>query len=123
MNQRPKPSAVQFTLASPRTKDSTRNSTRSMPSGNRARRISRASNTKAGNACWSRMTRGGFTGGDMERPALRRLLKGIEGGKVDCVVVYKVDRLNRLLLNFAKIMQIFEEQNASSCSVTQHRRT
>ena len=45
---------------------------------------------------------GGFTGGNMERPALRRLLADIEAGKIDCVVVYKVDRLSRSLLDFAQ---------------------
>jgi site-specific DNA recombinase len=46
---------------------------------------------------------GGFTGGNMDRPALRRLLRDIEAGKVDCVVVYKVDRLSRSLLDFARM--------------------
>src|SRR6056297_711284 len=43
---------------------------------------------------------GGFTGGNMDRPALRRLMADIESGKVDCVIVYKVDRLSRSLLDF-----------------------
>src|SRR5512142_3015532 len=43
---------------------------------------------------------GGYTGGNMERPALDRLLKDIDAGKIDCVVVYKVDRLSRSLLDF-----------------------
>ena len=43
---------------------------------------------------------GGFTGGNMERPALKRLMADIEAGKVDCIVVYKVDRLSRSLLDF-----------------------
>src|SRR5262245_49525063 len=46
---------------------------------------------------------GGFTGGNMDRPALRRLLADIEAGRVDCVVLYKVDRLSRSLLDFAQI--------------------
>src|ERR1700745_2538878 len=50
---------------------------------------------------------GGFTGGNMDRPALRRLLADIEAGLVDCVVVYKVDRLSRSLLDFAKLMDSF----------------
>ena len=49
---------------------------------------------------------GGFTGGNMERPALKRLLADIEAGKVDCIVVYKVDRLSRSLIDFAKIMDM-----------------
>jgi site-specific DNA recombinase len=51
---------------------------------------------------------GGFTGGNMERPALQRLLADIDAGKIDCVVVYKVDRLSRSLMDFAKIMERFE---------------
>ena len=48
---------------------------------------------------------GGFSGGTMERPALRRLLQDVEGGKIDTVVVYKVDRLTRALSDFAKIVE------------------
>lgn len=62
---------------------------------------------------------GGFTGANMERPALRRLLADIDAGKVDCVVVYKVDRLSRSLLDFARIMESFEKHNVSFVSVTQ----
>jgi len=47
---------------------------------------------------------GGFTGGNMDRPALRRLIADIEAGQVDCVVVYKVDRLSRSLLDFSKFL-------------------
>src|SRR6476661_7024539 len=46
---------------------------------------------------------GGYTGGNMDRPALQRLMADIEAGKVDCVVVYKVDRLSRSLLDFARL--------------------
>jgi site-specific DNA recombinase len=62
---------------------------------------------------------GGFTGGNMDRPALRRLLNDIEAGQVNCVVVYKVDRLSRSLLDFARIMQVFETHQVSFVSVTQ----
>ncbi|MCO6436929.1 MAG: recombinase family protein [Phycisphaerae bacterium] len=62
---------------------------------------------------------GGFTGGNMERPALQRLLADIEVGKIDCVVVYKVDRLSRSLLDFARIMETFDRHGASFVSVTQ----
>ena len=48
---------------------------------------------------------GGYTGGNMERPALQRLLTDIEAGTIDCVVVYKVDRLSRSLLDFARMME------------------
>jgi site-specific DNA recombinase len=66
---------------------------------------------------------GGFTGGNMDRPALARLLVDISAGKVDCVVVYKVDRLSRSLLDFAKIMATLDEHKASFVSVTQHFNT
>ena len=66
---------------------------------------------------------GGYTGGNMERPALDRLLKDIDAGKVDCVVVYKVDRLSRSLLDFARIMGTFERHGVSFVSVTQHFNT
>ncbi len=62
---------------------------------------------------------GGFTGGNMERPALKRLMKDIEAGRVDTVVVYKVDRLSRSLLDFARMMQVFEQQSVAFVSVTQ----
>jgi len=66
---------------------------------------------------------GGYTGGNMERPALDRLLQDIERGKVDCVVVYKVDRLSRSLLDFARIMETFDNHGVSFVSVTQHFNT
>jgi site-specific DNA recombinase len=66
---------------------------------------------------------GGFTGGNMDRPSLRRLLADIEAGKVDCVVVYKVDRLSRSLLDFAKMMETFDKHQVSFVSVTQQFNT
>jgi site-specific DNA recombinase len=66
---------------------------------------------------------GGFTGGNMERPALRRLMADIEAGKIDCVVVYKVDRLSRSLLDFARMMQVFDERRVAFVSVTQQFNT
>jgi len=63
---------------------------------------------------------GGYSGATLERPALQRLLADIEAGKVDCVVVYKLDRLTRSLLDFAKLVEIFERHNVSFVSVTQH---
>src|SRR5262249_31987731 len=62
---------------------------------------------------------GGFSGGNMERPALQRLLTDIRAGKVDCVVSYKVDRLSRSLLDFAKMMETFEQHGISFVSITQ----
>ena len=66
---------------------------------------------------------GGFTGGNMDRPALKRLMADIEAGKVDCVVVYKVDRLSRSLLDFARMMEVFEKHHVSFVSVTQQFNT
>ncbi|MCL2646853.1 MAG: recombinase family protein [Phycisphaerales bacterium] len=66
---------------------------------------------------------GGYSGGDMERPALDRLLRDINDDKVDCVVVYKVDRLSRSLLDFAKIMETFDRHGISFVSVTQQFNT
>jgi site-specific DNA recombinase len=56
---------------------------------------------------------GGFTGGNMDRPALQRLLADIQAGAVDCVVVYKVDRLSRSLLDFARMMETFEQHQVA----------
>jgi site-specific DNA recombinase len=66
---------------------------------------------------------GGFSGGNLERPALARLLADIAAGKIDCVVVYKVDRLSRSLLDFAKIMEVFDKQQVAFVSVTQQFNT
>ncbi len=66
---------------------------------------------------------GGLSGGTMERPALRALLTDIEKGKVDLVVVYKVDRLTRALADFAKIVDVLEGQDVSFVSVTQQFNT
>ena len=62
---------------------------------------------------------GGYSGGTLERPALRRLLDDIRGSKVDVVVVYKIDRLTRSLLDFAKIVEVFDAHRVSFVSVTQ----
>lgn len=62
---------------------------------------------------------GGFSGGTMERPALQRLLSDIDHGKVDCVVVYKIDRLTRSLADFAKIVERFDQRQVTFVSVTQ----
>jgi DNA invertase Pin-like site-specific DNA recombinase len=61
----------------------------------------------------------GYTGGDMQRPALKRLLGDILGKKVDVAVVYKVDRLTRSLADFAKIVEVFDGNAVSLVSVTQ----
>jgi site-specific DNA recombinase len=62
---------------------------------------------------------GGFTGGNMDRPALQRLLADMRAGQIDCCVVYKVDRLSRSLLDFARLMETFERHKVSFVSITQ----
>src|SRR3982074_1310128 len=59
----------------------------------------------------------------MDRPALRRLMADIQAGKIDCVVVYKVDRLSRSLLDFARMMETFERHHVAFVSVTQQFNT
>ena len=66
---------------------------------------------------------GGFSGGTMDRPALQRLLSDIAAGKVDVVVVYKIDRLTRSLFDFAKIVETFDAKGVSFVSVTQQFNT
>jgi site-specific DNA recombinase len=62
---------------------------------------------------------GGYSGGSMERPALRRLLADIEAGRIDIIVVYKIDRLTRSLADFARMVEIFDRHGVSFVSVTQ----
>ena len=57
---------------------------------------------------------GGFSGGNMERPALQQLLADIQGGRIDIIVVYKVDRLTRSLADFARLVEIFDAQGVRS---------
>jgi site-specific DNA recombinase len=71
----------------------------------------------------SRYDDGGFSGGTMERPALRQLLADIALGKIDVVVVYKVDRLTRTLTDFARIVEAFDGKGVSFVSVTQQFNT
>ena len=66
---------------------------------------------------------GGYTGANMDRPALKRLLSDIESGVANCVVVYKVDRLTRSLLDFARIMEVLDKQGATFVSITQQFNT
>ena len=66
---------------------------------------------------------GGFTGANIERPALQRLIADIEAGRIDMVVVYKVDRLSRSLLDFARLTEVFERHGVGLVAVTQHLNT
>ncbi len=62
---------------------------------------------------------GGFSGGTLERPALKRLLGDIEASRIDVVVVYKIDRLSRSLMDFSRLVEVFDRQNVTFVSVTQ----
>jgi site-specific DNA recombinase len=66
---------------------------------------------------------GGFTGANIDRPALERLLHAVEAGELDCVVVYKVDRLSRSLLDFTRMLSTFEKHQVSFVAVTQQFNT
>ena len=66
---------------------------------------------------------GGFSGSNLDRPALQRLLEDIDARRVDCVVVYKVDRLSRSLLDFARLVDRFDQRSVSFVSVTQQFNT
>src|ERR1700723_700323 len=66
---------------------------------------------------------GGFSGGNLERPALQGLLTDIRAGRIDIVVVYKVDRLTRSLADFARLVELFDAQGVSFVSVTQQFNT
>ncbi len=66
---------------------------------------------------------GGYTGANLERPALQRLLADIEAGKINCIVVNKVDRLSRSLLDFARLIGLFDKRNVNLVSVTQQFNT
>jgi len=66
---------------------------------------------------------GGFSGGNLARPALQRLLADIKAGDVDLVVVYKIDRLTRSLMDFSKLVEVFDQHQTSFVSVTQHFNT
>ena len=62
---------------------------------------------------------GGVSGGTLERPALKRLIADVEDGLVDIIVVYKIDRLSRSLMDFAKLVEVFDRNNVTFVSVTQ----
>jgi site-specific DNA recombinase len=63
---------------------------------------------------------GGYSGSTLDRPALQRLLADIKAGQIDCVLSHRVDRLSRSLLDFAKLMETFEQHRVAFVSVTQH---
>ncbi len=66
---------------------------------------------------------GGYTGANTDRPALQKLIADIKEGKIDCVIVYKVDRLSRSLLDFSQLLEFFDQNNVTFVSTTQHFNT
>ena len=66
---------------------------------------------------------GGYSAKDLERPAAKRLLQDIKDGKIDVVVVYKIDRMSRNMFDFVDLMKLFERHNVTFVSVTQHFNT
>ena len=62
---------------------------------------------------------GGFSGGTLDRPALKQLIADIEAGLIDVIVVYKIDRLSRALMDFARLVEVFDRNNVTFVSVTQ----
>ena len=82
-----------------------------------------ARRAKAGSRCPTCYDDGGTSGGTLERPALKRLLRDVEAGLIDVVVVYKIDRLSRSLTDFARLVDVFERHNVTFVSVTQQFNT
>jgi site-specific DNA recombinase len=72
---------------------------------------------------WTELPRhyddGGYSGGTLERPAMKRLLGDIESGRIDIVVIYKIDRLSRSLTDFVRLMDVLQRYDVSFVSVTQ----
>ena len=66
---------------------------------------------------------GGFSGGTLERPALQRLIRDIEAGKIGTVVCYKIDRLSRSLADFVRLVELFERHGVTFVSITQQFNT
>src|SRR5688572_29324249 len=62
---------------------------------------------------------GGFSGGTLERPALRRLLADIEAGRIDIIVTYKIDRLSRSLMDFSRLVEVLDRHGVTFVSITQ----
>ena len=119
----PEECAARSTPENRRRKAWSRRSTRSTPSAKLAPPLFSPRSTKAGRSCRRLYDDGGFSGGTMDRPALQRLLGDIGAGKVDVVVVYKIDRLTRSLFDFAKIVEAFDARGVSFVSITQQFNT
>ena len=97
-----------------RTRNSSWNLILCMPSATPARRISSHRRTKAGGALSQCYDDPAYSGASLERPALQQLLTDIDAGRVNIVVVYKIDRLTRSLADFAKLVEIFDKKASPS---------
>jgi DNA invertase Pin-like site-specific DNA recombinase len=110
--------AAPSTPASRARKGSTWNSTASTPSGG-LRGLHRQPEIRGLGRHRERYDDGGFSGGNLDRPGLKQLLTDIEDGLIDVVVVYKIDRLSRSLMDFSKLVEVFDRNGVTFVSVTQ----
>src|SRR5579862_8464290 len=115
--------AARSTPANRQRKASIRNSTHSMRNVRLANPSFKSQRREGWIALPERYDDGGFTGANMDRPALTKLLHAVEVGELDCVVVYKVDRLSRSLLDFTRMLSVFEKHKVSFVAVTQQFNT
>ena len=102
---------------------SSRNSTRSPRSAKACEAFIRSQRNEGWVLVRARYDDGGFSGGSLERPTLQHLLADIRAGRIDIVVVYKVDRLIRSLADFARLVELFDAEAVSFVSVTQQFNT
>jgi DNA invertase Pin-like site-specific DNA recombinase len=100
-----------------------RSSIRWTPSGRPARTYIKSQASQGWTALPQHYDDPAYSGGNLDRPALKRLLRYIEHGKVDVVVVYKIDRLTRSLADFAKLVETFDARSISFVAVTQQFNT
>src|SRR5215472_5626537 len=115
--------AVRSTPANHPRRGSSRNSIRCRRSARPAKAFISSQRHEGWVCLPARYDDGGFSGATMDRPALQQLLADITAGRVDTVVVYKIDRLTRSLADFAKIVEILDARGASFVSVTQQFNT
>src|SRR3984893_10337225 len=115
--------AVRFTPENRRRRAWSKPSTRSTPSGKACAAFILSQKHEGWTVLPTLYDDGGFSGGTMERPALKRLIADIEAGQIDAVVVYKVDRLTRALSDFAKLVEVFDRCGVSFVSITQQFNT
>src|SRR5262249_42646856 len=119
---RPAASAARSTPANPPKRGWSRSSTRS-PQREACEAYIRSQQHEGWVLARTRYDDGAFSGVNLERPALQLLVADVRAGRVDIVVVYKVDRLTRSLADFARLVEIFDAQSVSFVSVTQQFNT